>query len=141
MDKDASSPEKRRVSEGAWSVICFSKRRSRAFGPPLSSEGRVSRMPANASTWKYWPSAAKQDAKRRRWQYHQATIDGKSLELDGKAEAFFMREGGPDARPFLLRLSVTFEFLHCKHVSTVVRGKKVTVSVQASHPTISTREP
>jgi hypothetical protein len=37
-----------------------------ASGPPSWSEGRVSRMPANASTWKYWPSAAKQDAEASR---------------------------------------------------------------------------
>ena len=39
--------------------------RSRAFDSPVPGEGRVSRMPANVGTWRYWPSAAKQDAKRR----------------------------------------------------------------------------
>jgi hypothetical protein len=37
-----------------------------AFGSPVPGEGRVSRTSANANTWKYWQSAAKQDAKASR---------------------------------------------------------------------------
>ena len=51
-------------------------------------------------------------------QNYQATIDGESPKFDAEAEAFFVRKGGADFGPLLLRFAVALVLFDGEDVKT-----------------------
>jgi hypothetical protein len=55
-------------------------------------------------------------------QDDKAAVDRERLELNRKADAFFVGEGGADFGPTFSRLSIAFVFLHGEDVEVRGRG-------------------